>query len=110
VDQRQLDALALAFFHLHGDGLLLAQIFWGLWLFPFGVLVYRSGFLPRILGVMLIPAGLGYVAASFTSLLLPAYGDFVFHVAAVLGGLGEGSTMLWLLIKGAKDRQLTEPA
>ena len=74
--------------------------------FPSGFLyidlVYRSGFLPRILGVMLIPAGLGYVAASFTSLLLPAYGDFVFHVAAVLGGLGEGSTMLWLLIKGAK--------
>jgi len=102
LDQRQLDALVMAFFHLHGDGLLLAQIFWGLWLFPFGVLVYRSGFLPRILGVMLIPAGLGYVAASFTSLLLPAYGDFVFDVAAVLGGLGEGSTMLWLLIKGAK--------
>ncbi len=110
VDQRQLDALVMAFFHLHGSGLLLAQIFWGLWLFPFGVLVYRSGFLPRILGVLLIPAGLGYVAASLTSLLLPPYGDIVFHIAAVLGGIGEGSTMLWLLIKGAKDRPLAEPA
>ncbi len=110
VDQRQLDALALAFFHLHGDGLLLAQIFWGLWLFPFGVLVFKSGFLPRILGVLLIPAGLGYVAASFTSLLFPAYGHFVFNIAAVLGGLGEGSTMLWLLIKGAKDQPLATAA
>ncbi len=106
LDQRQLDALAMAFFHLHGDGVLLAQIFWGLWLFPFGVLVYRSGFLPRILGILLIPAGLGYVATSFTSLLFPAYGDLVFHIAAVLGGLGEGSAMLWLLIKGAKDQPL----
>src|SRR5438445_660002 len=44
VDQRQLDALVMAFLHLHGSGLLLAQIFWGLWLFPVGVLVYRSGF------------------------------------------------------------------
>ncbi len=110
VDQRHLDALVMAFLHLHGDGLLLAQIFWGLWLFPFGVLVYRSGFLPRILGVLLIPAGLGYVATSLTSLLLPAYGDIVFHIAAVLGGLGEGSTMLWLLIKGAKDQPLAVPA
>jgi hypothetical protein len=103
LDQSQLDALVMAFFHLHGDGLLLAQIFWGLWLFPFGVLVYRSGFLPRILGVLLIPAGVGYVAASLTSLLSPPYGDIVFHIAAVLGGLGEGSTMFWLLIKGARD-------
>jgi hypothetical protein len=110
VDQRQLDALVMAFLHLHGSGLLLAQIFWGLWLFPVGVLVYRSGFLPRILGVLLIPAGVGYVAASFTSLLFPAYGDFVFPIAGVLGGLGEGSTMLWLLIKGAKDEALCEPA
>jgi len=110
LDQPQLDALAMAFFHLHGSGLLLAQIFWGLWLFPFGVLVYRSGFLPRILGVLLIPAGFGYVAASLTSLLLPAYGDIVFHIAGMLGGLGEGSTMLWLLIKGAKDQPLEDPA
>ena len=109
LDQRQLDALVMAFLHLHRSGLLLAQIFWGLWLFPFGVLVYRSGFLPRILGVLLIPAGFGYVAASFTSLLFPAYGHFVFNIAAVHGRRGEGSTMLWLLIKGAKDQPLAEP-
>jgi Domain of unknown function (DUF4386) len=105
-DPRQVDALVMALLNLHGSGLLLAQIFWGLWLFPFGVLVFRSGFLPRILGVFLILACFGYVAASLTFLLLPAYGDVVFKVAAVLGGLGEGSTILWLLIKGAKDQPL----
>jgi hypothetical protein len=110
VDQRQLDPLVMAFFHLHDSGVLLAQIFWGLWLFPFGILVYKSGFLPRILGVLLIPAGVGYVAASLTYILLPPYGDFVFKVSAVLGGLGEGSTMLWLLIKGAKDQPIPRPA
>jgi hypothetical protein len=103
VDQRGLDVMAMGFLHLHDSGLQLAQIFWGLWLFPFGFLVYRSGFLPRILGVLLIPAGIGYVAASLTSLIFPAYGDMVFNVAAVLGLMGEGSTMAWLLIKGARE-------
>jgi len=109
-DQRQLDALVMAFLHLHGSGVLLAQIFWGLWLFPFGVLVFKSGFLPRILGVLLMIACCGYVASSFTSLLFPAYGHIAFHFAAVFGGIGEGSTMLWLLIKGAKDRPIAESA
>lgn len=103
-DQSGLDVLAMAFLHLHDSGLQLAQIFWGLWLFPFGVLVYRSGFLPRILGVLLIPAGIGYVAASVTNLVFPAYGDMVFNVAGVLGLMGEGSTMAWLLIKGAREQ------
>ena len=49
LDQGQLDTLVMAVFHLHNSGLVLAQISWGVWLFPFGALVYRSGFLPRIL-------------------------------------------------------------
>jgi hypothetical protein len=92
-DQRQLDALAMAFLRSHGSGLLLAQIFWGLWLFPFGVLVFKSGFLPRILGVLLIVAGTSYVTSSFTSLLFPAYGHEVFMMAGFLGGIGECSTI-----------------
>src|SRR5579862_737174 len=47
-DGVQLDALALLFYRLHGQGLNVASIFWGLWLFPFGVLVMRSGFIPRV--------------------------------------------------------------
>jgi hypothetical protein len=110
LEQRQLDAMVMVFLHLHSSGLLLAQIFWGLWLFPFGILVFRSSFLPRILGVLLIAAGFAYVASSLTSLLFPAYGHIVFMSAGVLGGIGEGATMFWLLIKGAKDRPLAEPA
>ena len=104
-DQRQLDALAMAFLHLHRDGLVLAQVFWGLWLFPFGVLVYKSGFLPRILGLLLIPAGCAYLMVAATSLLLPRSEHIVSQVATVLE-FGELPIMLWLLIRGAKDQPL----
>lgn len=109
-EQRQVDALVMAALNLHGSGLLLVQIFWGLWLFPFGLLVLKSSFLPRILGVLLIIAGVGYVASSFTSLLFPTYGHDVFMLAGLLGGIGEGSTILWLLIMGAKNLPLPEPS
>src|SRR5712691_5587549 len=72
-DKRQLDALAFLFLRLHGQGIMVAAIFWGLWLFPFGMLVIRSGFIPRVLGVLLLIAGSAYVVNSFTSLLLPRY-------------------------------------
>lgn len=85
------------------------EIFWGLWLFPFGVLVYRSGFLPRILGVWLIVGGFGYLAISFTGLLLPQYEDMVSNIAFP-GMLGEIAIMLWLVIKGAKEQPLDVPA
>jgi uncharacterized protein DUF4386 len=103
-EKSQLDALVLVFLRLHGYGLLVAQIFWGLWLFPFGVLVIRSGFIPRVLGMLLIVACFAYVAASFTSLLLPRYGHLVSNFTTVLEGLGELSIVLWLLIWGAKDQ------
>ena len=62
----------------------------------------RSGFLPRILGILLIAASFGYLADSLTSLLLPSYGDLVNRFAGILTGAGELSIMAWLLIKGAK--------
>ena len=67
--QPQLDALGMSFLGLHHQGLVINEIFWGLWLLPFGLLVIRSGFLPRILGVLLIVNCFAYVAASLTSLL-----------------------------------------
>ncbi len=108
-DPRQLDAVAMAFLNFHDSGLLLVQVFWGLWLFPFGVLVYKSGFLPRILGVLLMPAGLAYLAVTFTNLLFPHYGDVVSKVATVLQ-FGELPIMLWLVIVGAKDQPLDAAA
>ncbi len=83
-EKGQLDALAYLFLRLHGQGFVVAEIFWGLWLFPFGVLVIRSGFIPRFLGVSLFIGGSGYLASSFTSLLLPCYRHLVDQFAMVL--------------------------
>jgi hypothetical protein len=98
-DKPQLEALALFFLGLHFQGLVVIQIFWGLWLFPFGVLVMRSGFLPRILGVLLIVNGFAYLVATLTSLLVPSYAGVVSRYA-MIPETGEVWIMLWLLIKG----------
>jgi hypothetical protein len=103
----QLDALAFLFLRLHGSGLVVAAIFWGLWLFPFGLLIYRSGFLPRFLGVLLMINCFAYVIPSFTSILRPQYRDVVTRIALPFL-LGEVAIVLWLLIRGAKDQPLAE--
>jgi Domain of unknown function (DUF4386) len=104
-DKRQLEAMAVLFLDLHRYGYVVGWIF-GLWLFPFGVLVFRSGFLPRILGVLLIAACFGYLADSLTPLLLPNYAHIVGRFASVALTLGEPTIILWLLIRGAKDQPL----
>jgi len=104
LDKPQRDALAMFFLGLHGEGVNLANIFWGLWLFPFGVLVMRSGFLPRILGVLLILNCFAWVAVSLTALLLPAYLDVVSRFA-IIPELGELWMMAWLLIRGVRVPQ-----
>ncbi len=108
-ERRQLDALAYLFLRLHGQGVVVAQIFWGLWLFPFGILVIRSGFIPRILGVLLFLAGSGYVAASTASLLLPRFARVTSQISMILG-FGELAIILWLLVWGAKPRSSGEQA
>src|SRR5713226_3971012 len=108
-DKRQLDALAYFFLRLHGQGISVAAIFWGLWLFPFGMLIIRSGFIPRFLGFLLFIAGSAYIVSSSTSVLLPRYLPLVNRVAMVLY-VAELPIMFWLLIWGAKTRALDAPA
>jgi hypothetical protein len=108
-DKPQRDALAMLFLRLYGQGIVINEIFWGLWLLPFGVLVMRSGFLPRILGVLLIINGFAYVAVSLTSLLLPDYASVV-NRYAVIPETGELWIMLWLLIMGARVKPLAAAA
>ena len=103
--QSQREALAMLFLDLHRYGFVVGWIF-GLWLFPFGVLVFKSGFLPRILGVLLIVAGFGYLADSLIPLLLPSYENMVGRLAGIPLTLGEPAMILWLLIMGAKDQPL----
>ena len=102
-DQPQRQALAMQFLNLHGEGFVVAGIFWGLWLFPLAVLVYRSRFLPRFLGVWLIVNGFAYLVNSGTGLLLPRYQKAVETFTFPLL-LGEVAFLLWLLIMGAKER------
>ena len=81
----------------------MASIFWGLWLFPFGLLVIRSGFIPRVFGFLLMIAGVAYVASSFTTLVLPRYAELVSKIALPLE-VGEVPIIFWLLIRGARTR------
>jgi hypothetical protein len=108
-EKEQRDALAMLFLDLHGYGFDLAGIFWGLWLFPLGLLVYRSGFFPRILGVLLMLNCFTYPVNSFMSLLLPRYADIVSRWMMPLS-FGELVFMFCLLIMGAKPKPLATQA
>ena len=105
LEKPQRDALAMLFLKLHGQGFVVSELFWGLWLFPLGLLVYRSRFLPRFLGVWLVFAGFAWVILSLMGILLPQYQDKVntFLQPAIMG---EIAFMLWLLIRGAKPQAL----
>jgi len=100
-DKPQRDALAVMFLELHDHQTTAAEILWGVWLFPLGTLVYRSGFLPRFLGIWLIVNGVTYVIMSLTGVLAPPYQDLVgkYGQPALMGEL---ALVLWLLIKGAQ--------
>src|SRR5229473_2487636 len=104
-DKPQRDALAMLFLNLHLHGLVVAEIFWGLWLFPLASLVYRSRFLPRFLGVWLALAGFAWVILSLTGVLLPQVQDKV-DTYSQPAFFGEVAFMLWLLIKGARPPAL----
>lgn len=86
------------FLGLHEYGVNIAQIFWGLWLFPMGYLVYKSGFIPKIIGVLLMIACFGYLIDSFTAFLNIDLG----FVLSEFTFVGEVAIVLWLLIKGVK--------
>jgi len=99
--------LGMLFLKINDYGVLTLEMFWGLWLFPLAILVYRSRFLPRFLGVWLAITGVFYLVLSFTGILLPQYKDMVLNsVFALPAELGEVAFALWLLIKGAKEKAL----
>ena len=103
VDKPQRDAFTMMFLNLHHHLDLANAIFWGLWLLPFGWLVYRSRFLPRLLGIWLMLECFAWLAFSFTGILLPGQEDKIFTYGQPLM-LAEVATMLWLVIMGARDK------
>ncbi len=101
IDKTQRDALAMLFLRLHTQGEFISEIFWGVWLFPFGLLVFRSGFLPRFLGIWLIIACFAWVALSITAQFFSNYYTTAFAWLQP-AFFAEMAVMLWLLIRGAK--------
>jgi hypothetical protein len=101
--QRQ--AMVTLFLTLHHYGAVVNEIFWGLWLLPFGMLVYKSGFLPRALGIWLILNCFAYLAQNVTGVLFPQYTAVVGNIAFPFQ-LGEIAIMLWLIIMGANVKRV----
>jgi uncharacterized protein DUF4386 len=98
-------AQAMLFLDMRRNGVLLAQIFWGLWSLPLAALVFRSGFLPKLLAFPVLIGGAGYLVDSCTQLLFPGsrtISQFTF--------LAELLLPLWLLIKGVAASKTGHPA
>ncbi len=101
--KEQLNARVMLSLDAYSNGLLVSRIFWGLWLLPFGYLVFKSGFLPRVLGILLIAGCFGYLTAFFGSLLFSGYAETsLASFASKPAALGEIGTCLWLLVMGAR--------
>lgn len=101
-DKHQLDALTLGFLGLRSQGIHVATMYWGLWLLPLGILVYKSGFLPRMLGVLVFIAGCSYVVDSMAYYFFPEYARIIANVSTLPQGAGEIGFSGWLLIKGTR--------
>lgn len=104
VTTEHLHAQVMLLLDAYGNGILVSKVFWGLWLFPFGYLMFKSGLFPRVLGVLLMVGCLGYLIDVFGSVLFPGYSKttiarFVTRPAS----LGEIGTCLWLLFVGARE-------
>jgi hypothetical protein len=106
----QLDALSYAFLRLNTLGASLNMAFWGLWLFPFGRLVARSGFLPRWLGHLLLVNGAAYVLLAVIRLVLPAHQELAERVLMPFYAAGELAIIVYLVVWGAREPAQREGA
>jgi hypothetical protein len=98
----QLQALAMVFLDLHESGSWASQIFFGAWLFPLGYLVFKSGFLPKVLGIVLMVHCGAWLATFLQFFLLPSF-TAITYISYPLGFIAEFGLTLWLLIRGAKE-------
>lgn len=105
LDQGQREALGMLFLHLHDMEVLAVGFFWGLWLLPLGMLVARSGMMPKAIGYWLMVNGVAYFAISLTGLFAPAFSGTV-GMVVLPAQLAEVGFMLWLLVLGVKATPL----
>ena len=100
----ELESEVMFYMKRYFNGHLIAQIFWALWLFPLGYMVYKSGYIPKILGVFLMVGCLGYLIEFFGLVLLPDFRDLaIAPYVTIPASIGEIGTCLWLLIMGARE-------
>jgi hypothetical protein len=97
----QREATAMLFLRLHGEGNTINEMFWGLWLLPFGLLIVRSRFIPKLLGIWLLLDGFAWMSLCMVSLLAPSYNDLAFKVAQP-AMFAELAVMLWLITIGVR--------
>lgn len=102
----QINTLVPMFLELHEYGIHIAGIFWGLWLLPMGLLVYKSNFIPKFIGIFLVVGCIGYVLDSVITLMYPGFGIVISEYTF----LGEIMILLWLLIKGVNVEQWEKQA
>ena len=101
----------MLFMNLYKHGALIGGIFSGLWLFPLGLLIYKSGFFPKILGVLLMIGCFGYLIRFFQGFLLPGTeGSLWTNPVQMITHIAELLLMLWLLIKGIDVEQWQKSA
>jgi hypothetical protein len=101
----QLQAMAHVFLRLDAFGFSTAMVFFGLQMLSVGILIVRSTFLPRILGLLLAIGGSSYIISSIATFLAPALGARLTPFIVPLALLGEGSLTLWLIIKGMNEQR-----
>lgn len=101
-EQIKVQELAMSKLQMYQNGIVLIGIFWGLWLIPFGQLVFKSGFIPKIFGVLLIAGGISYLIDVTVFILFPGFHDKTNILVAVTSSVAELSMVLWFLIKGIK--------
>jgi len=103
MDASQLQTMVMLHLEYYNNGIQLVSIFWGLWLFPFGYLVFKSGFLPKVLGVFLMVGCFCYLIDFLGSFLFKNYSKSVLlsfiHFPSAIGEFG---ICLWLLVMGTR--------
>lgn len=100
----QQQALAMSLLYLYKNGFMIAQIFYGAWLFPLGYAVYKSGFLPRLLGMVLMIHCITWLMTALQFFLFPDF-TAITYISWPLGFIAEFWLTLWLLVMGIKGQK-----
>lgn len=104
----QLMAQAMLSYNLYLHGYEIANVFFALWLVPLGLLVYKSGFFPKVLGILLVVGGCGLFLNVFIHFLFPGY-EIINTILLIPQTIAEFLLLVWLLIRGINESKVSKP-